>query len=110
TSNGYHVYRSYDMGFNWVKVFTHSTYVRRLFTTSTGHHIIRENNSRLLRVSPDFSSFTTWTGHLIVSPLNSTHGLAENDNGVIMYAEYGVEDGKNYRIFRSVDDGVSWEV
>ncbi|MDF2889796.1 MAG: hypothetical protein K0R80_163 [Clostridia bacterium] len=103
------LYASDDYGITWENVFTANAGIRRFYTLESGYHILNTTSSRLQRVAPDFNGYADWVGDTVTSCLNSALGFAEHD-GVILYAEYGNTVGTNYRILKSIDDGVTWTV
>lgn len=103
------LYASYDFGETWKAVYKTNYGIKRFFTSSSGHHFTWTTNTRMNRVSPDFSKTIMWTNGRASTPLGSYQSIAES-NGVIMWAEYGTVDGTAYNIFKSTDDGVTWTI
>ena len=102
--------KSDDFGENWQHVYRHpeitGAYYRNMFVTSKGTILLWASNYRLLRLDNNNHQLTHTFADMY-HPLLSTNAIDEDENGTIMYAEYGNVATK---IWKSVDDGMSWEI
>lgn len=104
------LYASYDYGETWKAVYSANGYgIKRFYTLKSGYHLTFTTNSRMYRVRPDFTSSAMWQGAYVSTPLGNSLSIAEKD-GIIMFAEYGTVNGTVYNVYKSTNDGVSWEV
>lgn len=104
------LYASYDFGRSWEVAHQSDQGIAQFKTLKSGYHIMFTNDVRVRRISPDFSSYTVWDRDFPVRrPMNLAIDLNES-NGVIMFSQYGTLEGETYNIYKSVDDGVTWEI
>lgn len=103
------LFASYDYGMSWIKVHTAMGAITVMRTLKSGYHLIRDSaTSKVRRVSPDFSK-GTYPDIIMMQPVNTDNGIAQNPDGIIVYAEYSAE-GKETLLYRSVDDGITWSI
>lgn len=103
------LYASYDYGETWKQVYTQAYGIKRFYTLNSGYHLTFTTNSRVNRVSPDFSKTTAWMTSTVATPMSNTHSIIEKP-GYIMFAEYGTVDGNVYNVYKSTNDGVDWSI
>ena len=114
---------SYDMGNNWSEIpldlfINESEYIRQSFTTIHGFHLfpicIKNNEKedmivRFLRLNPDFSICQIIELPEKIKHWRGSWSIDQSPNGTIVFAESQKYDNLPIAIYRSIDDGSTWE-
>lgn len=104
------LYRSKNLGKSWDVVYHSDVPIFRFGTLKSGYHLLLSNTGWMRRVSPNFSEVREWEGNRFLGSINTFIGMDSTEDGIVMYAEYGTDPETTYNIYRSLDDGLSWEI
>lgn len=108
TYNNNTLQKSTDRGATWQSVFTAGSTIMHVYTLISGAHLVHLTSGDLMRVTADWqNSQIVESG--VTGVLNSSLSIADNGT-TILWGEYGWESGDQYRILKSTDDGMTWEV